>query len=134
IAFAFLDENPRRAPNGRQDACNVLTADNTELYFWPIDIEAGYVTVTSGLMVRTLGGGYQISDPALVIRPPLDLHLPLGSHTADAACLEAVYKTVMLSLQAPGTNQLADRIKAAIGWFVKAWRNTATVHFPERVV
>jgi hypothetical protein len=67
-------------------------------------------------------------------RPPLDLHLPLGSQMADAMCLEAVYGTVLSSLQKPGANPTADRIKTAIGWLVKAWRNTATVHFPERVV
>ena len=40
----------------------MLTANNEEPFFWPIDVQAGYVTVTSGLMVRTLGGGYQIGD------------------------------------------------------------------------
>ena len=134
IAFAFLDENPRRTPNTASNGWNVITADNTEPFVWPIDVETGYVTVTTGLMVRTLGGGYQIDDVDLVIRPPLDLHLPLGSHTADAMCLEAVYRTVLLSLQKPSANPTADRIKTAIGWFAKAWRNTATVHFPERVV
>jgi hypothetical protein len=97
-------------------------------------VEAGYVTVTTGLMVQTLDGGYQIGDAELIIRPPLDLHLQLGSHTADAMCLEAVYKTVLSSLQKPGANPTADRVKTAIGWLAKAWRNTATVHFPERVV
>src|SRR5262249_35533569 len=48
--------------------------------------------------------------------------------------LEAVYRTVLSSLQSPGANPTADRIRTAIGWLVKAWRNTATVHFPERVV
>jgi hypothetical protein len=134
IAFAFLDENPRRTPKTVGHGWNVLTADNAEPFFWPIDVEAGYVTVSTGLMVRTLGGGYQIADAELVIRPPLDLHLPLGSHTADAMCLEAVYRTVLSSLQRPGANPTADRIKTAIGWLGKAWRNTATVHFPERVV
>ena len=134
IAFAFLDENPRRTPKTAGHGWNVLTADNAEPFFWPIDVEAGYVTVTTGLMVRTLGGGYQIGDAELIIRPPLDLHLPLGSHTADAMCLEAVYKTVLSSLQKPGANPTADRVKTAIGWLAKAWRNTATVHFPERVV
>jgi hypothetical protein len=134
IAFAFLDENPRRTPKAAGHGWNVLTADNTEAFFWPIDVEAGYVTVTTGLMVRTLGGGYQIGDAELVIRPPLDLHLSLGSQTADEMCLEAVYRTVLSSLQKPGANLTADRIKTAIGWFAKAWRNTATVHFPERVV
>jgi hypothetical protein len=52
IAFAFLDENPRRTPETARHAWNVLTADNAEPFFWPIDVEAGYVTVTTGLMVR----------------------------------------------------------------------------------
>lgn len=134
IAFAFLDENPRHTSDSRRHGWAVLTADNTELYVWPVDVEAGYVSVATGLMVRTLGGGYRISDPELAIRPPLDLHLPLGAHTAAAMCLEAVYETVLQSLQAPGVNLAADRLRVAIGWFVNAWRNTATLHFPERLV
>jgi hypothetical protein len=134
IAFAFLDENPRRTPKTAGQGWGLLTADNAEPFFWPIDVDAGYVTVTTGLMVRTLGGGYQIGDAELIIRPPLDLHLPLGSCHADAMCLEAVYKTVLSSLQKPGANPTADHVKTAIGWLAKAWRNTATVHFPERVV
>jgi hypothetical protein len=94
IGFTFLDENPRRGNDARQQAWNVLTADNTEPFFWPIDVDAGYVTVTTGLMVRTLGGGYRISDAELVIKPPLDLHMPLRSQSADSMCLEAVYRTV----------------------------------------
>ncbi len=112
----------------------MLTADNAEPFFWPIDLESGYVTVTTGLMVRTLGGGYQIDDAELAIRPPLDLHLPLGSQTADSMCLDAIYTTVLSSARTPGAKPAGDRIKTAIGWLAKAWRNTATVHFPERVV
>jgi hypothetical protein len=85
-------------------------------------------------MVRTLAGGYRIDDAQLVIRPPLDLHISIGPQSADPVCLEAVYRTVLVSLQQPGANLTADRLKTAIGWFLKAWRNTATVHFPERVV
>ena len=134
IAFAFLDKNPRHTSDSRGRGWAVLTADNTDLYVWPVDVEAGYVTVATGLMVRTLGGGYRISDPERAIRPPLDLHLALGAQTADAMCLEAVYRTVLQSLQAQGANLAADRLRVAIGWFTKAWRNTATLHFPERVV
>jgi hypothetical protein len=134
IGFAFLDGNPRHTESTRQDSAAVLTADNTELYVWPIDLESGYVTVVTGLMVRTTWGGYSINDPELVIRPPLDLHMPSGCHTADRACLDAVYRATMLALQSPGSNLQADRLHAAVGWFIKAWRNTSTVHFPERVV
>lgn len=50
MAFAFLDENPCKTPRTRNHAWEVITADNAELFFWPVDVDAGYVTVTSGLM------------------------------------------------------------------------------------
>ena len=134
IGFAFLDENPRNSPNTCHNSWNVLTSDNAEPFIWPIDVEAGNVTITTGLMLRTRGGGYQIDDEELTIRPPLDLHMTGGSHTADPQCLEAVYVTVLKSALAPGSDPEADRIKTAIDWFLKAWRNTATLHFAERVV
>jgi hypothetical protein len=112
----------------------VVTADNTDVYFWPIDVDAGYVAVRTGMMVQTLGGGYRIADRELVIRPPLDLHLPLGAQSADSATLDALYKTVLSSASQPGTNVTADRLRVAIAWFIKAWRNTATVHWSERIV
>lgn len=134
IAFGFLDQNPRHGPKSEHRSWAVVTADNTGVYFWPIDVEAGYVTVRTGMMVRTLGGGYQIADRELVIRPPLDLHLPLGTQTADPIVLEAIYNTVLSSAATPGANVYCDRIRVAIGWLVKAWRNTSTVHWSERIV
>jgi hypothetical protein len=38
-----------------------------------------------------------------------------GSQSADPMCLEAVYRTVLSSLQNPSVNLTADRIKTAIG-------------------
>ena len=72
------------------------------------------------MMVQTLGGGYKIDDRELVIRPPLDLHLPLGAQKADPMALEAVYKTVLSSAATPGANITGDRIRVAIAWLVKA--------------
>lgn len=134
VAFGFLDQNPRHSPETERRSWAVVTADNTEVYFWPIDVEAGYVTVRTGIMVQTLGGGYKISDRELVIRPPLDLHLPLGTQRAEPMALEAVYKTVLSSLGSPGVNVTGDRIRVALGWLVKAWRNTSTVEWSDRVV
>lgn len=134
IAFAFLDENPRSSPSSRHQSWRVITADNTDLCVWPVDLEAGWVTVSTGFMVRTLGGGYRLTDPDLVIRPPLDLHFMRGSEKAFAGTLEAVYRTVSEAMRSPGKTPQADQLHAAIRWFVKAWRNTATVHFPERLV
>ena len=132
IAFAFLDTNPRRTSSNRQQ--HVITADNTELFFWPIDVDDGSVTLMNGIMVKTQIGGYRISDEHLAIRPPLDMCMPRRTCTANAMCLEAVYQIVWQSLRTPGVDVQADRLRPAIGWFEKAWRNTETVQFPERVV
>ena len=134
IPFAFLDQNPRHGPETEGQGWAVVTADNTDVYFWPIDVAAGYVTVRTGMMVQTLGGGDRIDDPELTIRPPLDLHLPLGVQKADSATLDALYGTVLSSVSRPGANVTADRLRVAIGWLSKAWRNTATVHWSERTV
>ncbi len=134
IGFAFLDQNPRHSPKTEHNAWTVVTSDNTEPYFWPVDVEAGYVAVRTGKMVQTLGGGYRISDKELAIRPPLDLHMPLAAQEADPRTLEAVYRTVLSSESSPGANIIADRLKVAIDWFMKAWRNTSTVQWSERLV
>ena len=132
IAFAFLDTNPRRTSSNRQQ--HVITADNTELFFWPIKGD-GSVTLMTGIMVETQTGGYRISDEHLAIRPPLDMCMPRGTCTANAMCLKAVYQIVRQSLRTPGVDDgQADRLRPAIGWFKKTWRNTETVQFPERVV
>ena len=133
IAFAFLDNNPRRRTSSPcQQAWCVVTTDNTEPFFWPIDLASGKVIVTTGIMVKTIN--YQMSDEDLTIRPPLDLHMPIGNCAVDAKCLEAVYQTVWQSLQTPETDATADRLRIAIGWFAKAWRNTETVTYEDRVV
>ena len=133
IAFAFLDNNPRRLTSlPWQQSWGVVTTDNTEPFFWPIDLDSGDVIVTTGIMVET--SNYQMSDEHLTIRPPLDLHMPIGICAVDAKCLEAVYQTVWKSLQTQEADAKAGRLRTAIGWFAKAWRNTATVKCEERVV
>ena len=132
IAFAFLDTNPRCTSSNQQQ--HVITADNTELFFWPIDVDDGSVAFMTGIMVKTRVGGYRTSDEHLTIRPPLDMCMPRGTCTAAAMCLEAVYQTVRQSLRTPGVDVQADHLRPAIGWFTKAWGNTETVQFPERVV
>ena len=38
IAFAFLDKNPRLTSLTSQQSWRVVTTDNTEPFFWPIDL------------------------------------------------------------------------------------------------
>ena len=110
-----------------------MTADNAELYAWPIDLEQGHITLTAGELVTVNIGGYKISDPELVLRPPLDLHMPHVS-SPDSLVLTGVYETVLSSLRSPGKNPTADRVRVAVVWFAKAWLNTKAIQWPERLV
>ena len=58
----------------------MVTADNAELYLWPIDLEQGHITLSTGYLVMKTIAGYRIDDPKLVLRPPLDLHMPIRLH------------------------------------------------------
>ena len=133
LAFAFVDRNPTYGDEERNQAWRCVTADNAELYAWPIDVEQGHVSLCTGYLVSFLTGGYTISDPDLVLRPPLDLQMPRGA-SADPLLLTGVYETVLKSLRSPGANPTADGVQVAVTWFAKAWRNTATVRYPERLV
>ena len=133
LAFAFVDTNPRKDSKNTYQAGRRVTTDNAELYAWPIDVGQGHVTLSTGFLLRTSTGGYKISDPEVVLRPPLDLQMP-GQATADPLVLTGVYETVLKSLRSPGVNPTADGVRVAVTWFAKAWRNTATVRYPERLV
>ena len=134
IDFVFLDSNPRYREGSNSLSWTVLTADNTELFLWPIDVEEGHVAVTTGGLVTTVSGGFRIDDPELQIRSPLELHLPPGTVAADIELLEAIYNVCLKSLRSPDANKKADLIRTAIRWFTKAWRNTPSIREEERVV
>ena len=134
LAFAFIDRNPRCLPENQDEGWGVVTTDNAELYVWPIDLEQGRVTTNTGYIVSMKSAGYKISGTKLVLRPPLDLHLPIRVPSPDPLVLTGIYKTALGSLRSPGNNSTADRVRIALEWFAKAWRNTATLHFPERLV
>ena len=134
LAFAFIDRNPRLLPENRHKGWGTVTTDNVELYAWPIDLEQGNVTTNFGYLVRSTTGGYRISDTELLLRPPVDLRLPFGAPSPDPLLLTGIYETVLGSIPAPRKDRDADKIRTALEWFAKAWRNTSTLHFPERLV
>ena len=111
----------------------MVTADNAELYEWPIDLEQGRVTLSAGYLVTRQIAGYLIRDQKLALKPPRDLHMPMPT-SPDPLVLTGIYETVLRSLRSPGTCSTADRVRVAVDWFARAWHNTATVEYPERLV
>jgi hypothetical protein len=134
IAFATIDRNPRNQRENQHESWAIVTADNAELHIWPIDLEKGGITLTSGYLVKANSAGHNISDPKLVLRPPLDLHIPTASSSPDALMLRGVYLTVLKSVRSPGTDRTADSIRVAVEWFAKAWSNAPNVEWRERLV
>ena len=112
----------------------MVTADNAELYAWPIDLEQGLITLSAGELVTVNIAGYKISDPDLVLRPPLDLHMPTLAPSPDPLVLTGIYETVLRSLHSPDESSTANRVRVAAEWFAKAWSNTKAVQWPERLV
>ena len=134
LTFGFLDANPVRRQDDQQESWGLVTTDNVELHLWQIDLEHGRVSLSTGYLVHVRTGGFTIGDPRPFLPPPLDLHMPISAPSPDPLILNSIYEEVLHSLRFPGKKPEADRIRVAIEWFAKAWRNTATVHFPERLV
>ena len=134
LIFASVDRNPRKCPEVIPEAWAMVTADNAELYAWPIDLEQGRITLSTGYLVTVNVAGYNINDPELVLRPPLDLHMPMLAAYPDPLVLTGIYETVLNSLCSPGADPAADRVRVAVEWLAKAWPNTRAVQWPERLV
>ncbi len=102
LIFAALEGNPRRTEDTRRNPWSMMTTDNAELHVWPVDVEDGDVTVTSGGIIRTISAGYKIADEQLIIRPPRELFMPMGTCGLKADVLEAVYKVALDAPSAKG--------------------------------
>ena len=134
LVFAFVDGNPRSRPGNHEHGWAMMTADNADLHLWPIDLEQGRVIKSTGYLVATHTVAFGASDRELALSPPVDLHVPSFVHSPDCLVLTGIYETVLGSLRSPGAKRAADALRVAVDWFAKAWRNTATVEYAERLV
>lgn len=85
LDLTALAQNPNPTAGG--DGMFVVTTDNTELSFWPIDTRNGYLALPSGLLVRALDGGHQL-DRGVAIHAPLEVderHMALDQQRLEAA-------------------------------------------------
>lgn len=130
VELAALDSNPNWS-RGAQ-GWNVVTSDNAELHSWPIDRETGAMALTSGFVARIMRGGQQIED-GFIVPPPEELHLPMGTIVLDSGVLDAAYRHFLPS-DDPEDDRARRRLRDAIGWLSKAWRNTPSINWPDRIV
>ncbi len=128
VEMVALDANPEWEAEAQ--AWNVVTSDNAELHAWPIDLAEARVALTSGFVASTLAGGLTITAD-LQIPAPEELHLPLGSVTLDEDLASAVYRQLTIGESSDAHRR---RLSDAIGWLSKAWRNTPSLDWPDRIV
>ena len=134
LVFAFVDCNPRSQPGNDQQGWAMMTAENMELHVWPIDLEQGRVIKSTGYLVSTRTVAYGAGDSGLTLSPPLDLHLPFATRSPDPLVLTGICETVLSSLRSPGAHRDCAALRVAVDWFARAWQNTATVEYSERLV
>jgi hypothetical protein len=124
IQFAALDRNPRFTPEA--SASDVITADNCDLYVWPIDVDDGSVVVVRGSMMWSkTTGGMRIGDQKLTIAAPLEVHVPRPI-TIEAGLMAAADHVFSV----PGHAHL----RTAADWHGKAWKKMPSVTPADRVV
>lgn len=126
LHFATLETNPAWEPEA--DGSFAVTTDNSDLWAQPIDVQGGYVTIQRGLVVRDTSGGHRISDEQFVIRAPLELHMPAAPISLDADILAAIYQVVLAD------DPLAKRVTTATRWLAKAWQNSVSLGWDDRIV
>lgn len=134
LVFALVDGNPRSRPENQEAGWTMVTADNADLQVWPIDLERGRVIKSTGGLVATHVVAFETSKRKLVLSPPVDLHMPSFVRRPDPLVLIGIYEVVLGSLRSRGAKRDSDAIRVAVDWFAKAWQNTATVGYPERLV
>jgi hypothetical protein len=130
LTFAVLDGNP---PYGEDvDGHWISTADNADLWVQPINVSAGSIALGRGLLVSVTGGGWTTADPTFFIPAPLELSIPLSTRV-DPEIAGAIFD-VASGKHDTTDAALAGRITTAVRLHAKAWRNTTSFGFEDRVV
>jgi hypothetical protein len=130
LDLTVLDGNPPfDAPHN--SGWTTATSDNSLLIVWPIDLASGGLTLSAGLMVHAMDGGWRIGDDNVVVRAPIELHLPWDRYL-DRELLEAAY--LVFSGRHTGDTAFARRLELGVTWLSQAWRNTESLRWSDRVI
>jgi hypothetical protein len=132
VDFAAVSMNPEWSSEAAMAfAYSVVTTDNTEIQCWPLNLESGYVAFDTGLLNATLHGGLNLDKGSWLIPRPLEVVIP-STAALDVDLATAVYN-IGLQIGKP-EKELERRILIALHWWSKAWRNSPSLAWPDRIV
>ena len=132
LDFTVLNGNPSLVDEAHRYAgWKVATTDNSQLHFWPVDLEQGQISHAAGTMVRALTGGYTI-ESGYTAPPPIEMHFPFDRDLDDVllAALLSVFRGEHDAVDAT----FARRLATAVTWLAQLWRNTESVRWEERII
>ena len=132
LDFAVLDGNPPWSEENRIIAGrSTATSDNSQIHFWPVDVDNGRISQSSGHMVRNAIGGYTI-EAGFTVRSPVELHIP-NDLTVEEGLLSAAL-SIFMGEHDSQNEPLARRLPIAATWLSQAWRNTESIRDEERII
>ena len=126
LDFGVINSNPYAF---KGDGSGFATADNSEIFVWPIDIDKGRVVTRYGRLVQVTTAGLVINAKLKIDAPP-DLHMPfMAVRVESPKFVDALFKVL-----ARHDNPKHLRIATAIHWLGKAWRNSERLDWDDRLV
>lgn len=134
LSFAVLDENPKWEPNSGNLGWFTFTSDNAEIRLWEIRRDTDLVVLHSGSMVRLTTMGRGIYDEDFTVPAPLELRIPPTTASPDPEVAAAVYEVGLLAHTGGDKSVAAARVITAIKWLAKAWCNSPSIDWFDRVV
>ena len=134
LKFGVLDANPRWKEDPGNLGWFTFTADNAELRLWEIRGDTDFVVLHSGSMVRLTTMGRGIEDPDFGVPAPLELRMPMTTAWPDEDIVAALYEVGMRFGGGGAVAEHAARVMTSIRWLSKAWWNTPSIDWYDRVV
>jgi hypothetical protein len=131
IGFATIHQNAFWSPEVAHDPWAIATADNADVWAQPINVSEGWLAVGRGGRVSITTGGLNLNDPGLSVVAPLELHRPRRVRP-DAEVLDALY--VVLAEPTDALSARSRRLRIAVRWLLRSWRNTPSITWDDRLV
>lgn len=130
VDLGFLSCNPVYDPDGDNEGWTTVTSDHTEIFFQPISPD-GHLALGRGLIVEIVSAGHRFDD-GLTLGAPLEVYLPM-SVRGDEDVMRAAYE-VFRGAHDDVDAAFARRLLLATDWLSKAWRNTPSIRWEDRIV
>ncbi len=131
LDFAVIDSNPFYDEDRDYNGAHIATTDNSEVQVWSVRKGSGTVLQRGVLvnirdLVFDLGGGITRIQSSLETPSPAITHI-------DRELLEACFR-VFVSAESDDGNPIPSRVRTAVRWLSKSWRNTPSIGWDDRIV